>query len=501
MHLNHAKKAELGRISVSRASRNGHVQLVDLVVTGASHTGHRDYRIDVLHCDDISFEDLGAPPSRRPVRTHRSTAVFGLRSAKLARERIRRVAAVVWAVLMSSATAAQSAEDQVVSFPFGVYEKSELDPATRAWRENIARIVDKVSAQGFNTLVTQAYREPGQTLFLLDRAQQAGLQVIQTIGNPHNVNWDQAGPGRRFDAVYRHPAILAYKFGDEPASNADIVRLKEGYRAIEAHYAAPVVTAMVGEAIGRDSGSIPVLAWKRLQPRILVARYYPYRRTFGLGDTGGGKAKLPFVDWCAQMEALAGAAPWWYVSQGLGNGRDFSAAAYWRLPTEGETSAMVHVALAHGARGILAFALQPAAAEGNQLRLLDDRLRPVAARDGSRPLDAYGTLARLVSTNAGLLSRHRRAGASWTSSTPAVIAVARIDPADRSPYLYVVNLDGDSQRRAVLKSRDAGRAGLACSVYGGPCLRLRRDAANQALEVELAPGEGRLYRLHPESGK
>jgi hypothetical protein len=252
---------------------------------------------------------------------------------------------------------------------------------------------------------------------------------------------------------------------------------------------------MIGESVDSTKDSIAVAAWQRLQPRILAARYYPYRRTFGLRDDGGGKARLPFVAWSARMEALAGDRPWWFVAQGLGNDTQMAASAYWRLPTAAEISAMVHVALAHGARGVLVFALQPAAGEGRQLRVLDGRLEPVASRDGSLPFEAYGALARLVARHADWFSRHRAADEAWTSSVPSVIAVGRRDPQGPGTYLYAVNLDAQTPQRAELRSNNAGSAQVAHDVFRGRCVRLPQGPGPRVLEVDLAPGEGRLFHL------
>lgn len=412
-------------------------------------------------------------------------------SAKGPPRAARRSAWLAAAVLACATWPAVGAE---AFFPFGVYEKSDLKPGSAAWRNGRSKLVEKVAGQGFNTLVTEAYREPAQTLFLLDRAQLAGLRVVQTIGNPLNRNWDFAGPGGRFDSVYRHAAVLAYKYGDEPANDADIKRLVESYRAIGAYYARPVVTAMVGEEVDLGVASIPVAAWRRLDARILMARYYPYRRTFGLGDTGGGKARLPFVDWCARMEALANGRPWWLVAQGLGTGTTLSQASYWRLPTATEARAMVHVALAHGARAVLVFAAEPEAAEDKQLRLLDDRMQPTRARDGSIPFEAYGELAQLASRHADLLTRHRPARFAAASSNASIAAVARSDPEGARNYLYVVNLDARAGS-ATLRLSGAGSIQVARDAYGGWCSKLVTQGSDRNLRVDLAPGEGRFYRL------
>jgi hypothetical protein len=165
------------------------------------------------------------------------------------------------------------------------------------------------------------------------------------------------------------------------------------------------------------------------------------------------------------------------------------------LPTAAEIRAMVHVALAQGVRGILVFAIESNVAEGRQLRLLDDELRPVPARDGSLPFEAYEELAQLVSRHAALLARHRPSATAWATSDVNVITVARTDPADETSLLYVINLDAESPRRATLRSLDAGNFAAARDIYLKHCARIRRETAHQILEVALAPGEGRLYRL------
>ncbi len=403
----------------------------------------------------------------------------------------------MWQLLALAASLcapALAAQTSAPVFPFGLYDKAEMAPGSAAWRAYYAMLLDVLAQNNINTLLVQPYREVATTLEVMDAARARGLHVIMSVGNPLNPHWDYIGPRRPFFPAYRHPAVIAFKYGDEPDDDADLDILQNAYGALRRHVRPPVVTVMVGEQMRFVPDEIASRAWSSLRAPVRAARFYPLRKTYDLQRWPRDKMTRAFDAWAREME-LAAETPWWYVAQAFGQGTAAVEQSYWRLPTAAETTAMLHIALANGARGVIGYAAQDHSVKF--IGLVDEHLHARRAWDGSQPLHAWRDLGALVSAHAGLLSRHRRADFVRDVSGDDVVAIARIDPQDGAQYVYIVNKNTQAAATGVLQvAPTAGRA-FATDVYAREP-RAQALAAEGTLSWSLAPGEGKLLKLSHE---
>lgn len=380
-------------------------------------------------------------------------------------------------------------------FPFGVYDKSEQTPGGTAWEAHYVQLIELLRANNINTLLTLPYHDVRQSLYVMDRADANGLRVIMGTGNPLNAQWDMTGPTQSFDRAYRHRSVIAIKSGDEPNSMQEVDTLVRYYGAFRAFYPHPVITAMVGDGMDGTARDFARQAWAAMGAEILFSRHYPIRRRYDLVNWSRDKMALPLEEWSAVMEHYADKRPWWFIMQTFGRGVAKSDASYWRLPSADEIEGMTHLALANGARGIIAFCLQSFDIE--KAALVDGQLRPMAAHDGSFPLHAMRQLGELVQTHAAYLLRHTRAAFSVRSKQSDVVLVPRLDPADGSHLIYAVNKNSTQTRETAVYFTPATIVANAVDLYTGRNVPVTFVANEAAFETTLAPGQGQLWRLIP----
>ena len=380
-------------------------------------------------------------------------------------------------------------------FPFGVYDKSERTPGTAAWETHYVNLIKLLRSNNINTLLTLPYRDVRHSLYVMDRADADGLRVIMGTGNPLNAQWDMTGPNQPFDRAYRHRSVIAIKSGDEPDTIEEVDTLARYYAAFRAFYSHPVITAMVGDGMDGTDRDFARKAWATLRADVLFVRHYPIRRRFDLVNWSRDKTALPLEDWSAVMERYAEKQPWWFIMQTFGRGVAKSEASYWRLPSADEIEAMAHIALANGARGIIAFCLQNFDIE--KAALVDAELRPMAAHDGSFPLDAMRQMGELVQQHAAFLLRHTRGTFSVRSNQNEVVVVPRIDPADGSHLIYAINKNTTRDRETIINFAFTSVVAHAVDVFTGRSVPVTLGAAEGRFETTLAPGQGQLWRLVP----
>ena len=176
-------------------------------------------------------------------------------------------------------------------FPFAVYDKSELPPDSGLWRDYQTRLLNALVQNNINAIVIQPYRNVTTTLQLMDAAQARGVRVIMSVGNPLNPSWDYIDPRKPFFPAYRHPSVIAFKYGDEPDDEADLRVLENAYSALTRHVRAPVFTVLVGEQMRFVEGEIAIKAWSRLRAPLRVARFYPLRKSYDLQRWPADKMK------------------------------------------------------------------------------------------------------------------------------------------------------------------------------------------------------------------
>lgn len=382
---------------------------------------------------------------------------------------------------------------QEAFFPFGVYDKAEITPRNENWRRYYSGVFNVLVDNNLNTILTVPYRRADQSLYVLNRAQERGVRVILGTGNPLNHRWDRVGPSFPFHAVYTHPNVIAIKSGDEPQTADDVRILQRNYGAFRYHYDLPLITAMVGEGMTGRSDDFTHRTWRRLNADILFARFYPLRRTFDLVEWSEQKMLKPFEQWAADMERNSAGRPWWYIMQTFGRDVPADAASYWRLPTESEINALGHIALANGARGIVGFALQRFGLE--RAALLDSRLVPMRAHDGSTPLNAMRELGALIRTHTPLLLRHRRGAHRVRVDNPVITTVPRLDPVSNKRFVYVINRDGERASSGTVTVEGVRAVAAAQDLYTGRRLAVQMAGTRVSLAVSLAPGAAQLWEL------
>ncbi len=293
-----------------------------------------------------------------------------------------------------------------------------------SWSAYSKRIVAAAKRHGFTGLVVPATAPVAdledmdrhawirdKQLVFLDHIHAAGLRAILTVGNPGSRRWDKAGGDWPYDTVYRHPAVVALKFGDEPKAG-DWERLENGYRLLRAAYPAlPIITIFIGETLGGPTDSGPdrlpdyVDGWRRLDTHTCVVRSYPFRSRLRprLGIRGDYDLdNLYSPDKLAvhpkrMAELVRSHCPgdaWALVAQGFGRCRETGRECYWRLPTRAELLALAKIAHDADARWLIVWSLLPH--RDDAFALLDAELRPVRAHDGSYPIDAISMATQLA---------------------------------------------------------------------------------------------------------
>lgn len=125
---------------------------------------------------------------------------------------------------------------------------------------------------------------------------------------------------------------------------------------------------------------------------------------------------------------------WWLVAQAFGK----PVRGHWLFPTEAELRGLLHLGLAHGTRGLIAYSLQD---PRRFVGLLDIQLRPRRGRDGSEPIRAMQRIASFVREHETLLLTHVPGDFNVSVDGYGLHAVPRKDPRTKRRYLYVVCMD------------------------------------------------------------
>ncbi len=402
-------------------------------------------------------------------------------------------------------------------FPFGVFDKSDpyqkfdkkdYHVGSAKWMTYRQEFVKKLKKYNINTVINTPYKNDNHTRFVLDTFYNNNIKVIFQPGNPFNKKSSISSPGYTVDSVYQHPSIIAYKLWDEPKTLEKLNKLKRWYGLIEKHYDKPIVTAMIGELMGEsstgkalnvkgDDKDIAIAAWRTLDSKILFARHYPYRRQYDLVNWYKEKMKMPFHEWCAYMETAYKGRPWWYIPQLFGKGKNKSKKSYWRFPTSNETNALIHTALANGARGIIGWGIPTYdyTKKPSRKMFLDENLTPEVARDGSIPMNQYGEIGRLTKDHADLLLRHKKANIQFKGTNNEVLKITRTDPKTKKLYMYTVNLNTEKTNIASFIIPEPFNITHAVDVYSNKQLNTTINTKGTEIVYKLTPGEAFFVQL------
>jgi len=285
-----------------------------------------------------------------------------------------------------------------------------------------------------------------------------------------------------------HPGVIASLVGDEPHPGEELERLKEQYARLRARTKKPFTTCMVGEPMGLGTPQDPVNLWKALQPPLRVFRWYGVKKHFyDALHPLRYKGVLPFSSVLRIAEA-SGETPWWVVLPAFGKTHH---EAYFQNPSPAQLKALVHLACAYGADGILFFQYQ------------DGLVDPVTLRPRDEKFAAVAEVAGKIAAHGRLIASLEHAGLDIRCPSPLVEAVPLASRSDGKLYVYAVNKD--SQRPA--KSRlllwaETWTLSEVRDVYGGKNLPVERDDEGYlTVPVVLPPGEGQLLATNARQKK
>ena len=353
--------------------------------------------------------------------------------------------------------AAHSGETEVAradALPLAVQERGayELEPPvipvaayskyfskrTPLYQNTYAHAIGKILRDHhFNAIVA----DPAFTQEMIDVFQSYGIATIAR--------------GRGF---LDHPAVIASLQGDEPKRD-QIERLKADYEKVAQTSGKPVTTCMVGESMGLGSDHDPVGIWLKLNARLRAFRWYGIKKSYyGLLYDLKYKGWLPLSSVLRIAEASSD-APWWFVPPSFGR---TNHEGYYRNPTPAEMRGLMHLAMAHGADGMMLWCLQ---SWGNWPALIEQQsLQPT---DGK--LAAAAGVAELIAKHTDLLgSLHYGAFEVRNSNPVHMEAVPRRSDAGAA-YIYVVNKDAADDATATLAFK-CGRATVQ-DVFSGKTLK------------------------------
>jgi hypothetical protein len=283
-----------------------------------------------------------------------------------------------------------------------------------------------------------------------------------------------------------HPGVIATLTSDEPKAE-EVPQLKENYEKLREVTDKPITTCLVGDAMGLRGEEGPLWIWRQLEPELRCFRWYGIKKSFyGILHDVKYKPYLPLSSVLMIAEA-SGDTPYWLVAPSLGK---TDHEAYYHKPTPAETKGMMHLALAHGADGILFFAFQ---SHGSWLCLVDQKsLEPT---DGCYA--AAAEVALKIQPHHDLIKSLEHGGLDVRCPSPVVDAVPRRSSRDGKRYVYVVNKDARSSvtTRLLLWAERWALSGVR-DVYSARSLSIERDEEGYlSVPLTLEPGGGWLLAM------
>ncbi|MGD9496167.1 MAG: hypothetical protein AB7Y46_07640 [Armatimonadota bacterium] len=366
--------------------------------------------------------------------------------------------------------------------PWGVYDKYQLGGDTWALNTYLHAMCNDLRNHGFNTIMAgSAMPDPG--VLQLDILARYGVKVILRAA------------GLLPPEVTAHRAVLAIAYGDEPSID-DLDGYRARFEELAAQYGKPITTCLVGDSAGTGAGDDPWLIWPGLGSGLKMARYYPIRKSFyDLVRYPAYKGGYPPRAVFRLLEVAAGAEGWYYVMQGFGGVvSEASPEPYWRNPDGAEMRGMAHLALAHGARGIIVYPYQqerpdwPALVDQRWQRPIDDKY------------EALASVARSVQPLRETLLSSTWAGIEIRPTPHTVEAVGRMTR-DGRRLAYLVNLDTDAAVEAtvvvmdpIIDNRPAAPASFR-ELFSGADIPFERERDRSILRLNMEPGGGALVEI------
>ncbi|MDA0839465.1 MAG: hypothetical protein O3B01_23105 [Planctomycetota bacterium] len=347
--------------------------------------------------------------------------------------------------------------------PIGVYTRltkfiTKTEPAW--WKTYMHAIAYDLMRHHINTVIASGEYEPPT------------IEIFNSYGIAVLV---------RDDRQLGHPGVLGTLLGDEPKPD-EIAELKEKYASLHEKTDKPVLTCMVGDSIGIGTGG-PLEYWKELQPRIRLFRWYGIKKSFyGILNHAVYKGGLPFSSILRIVQASS-ETPYWVVLPAFGSTEH---EAYFQNPSAAQVKGMMHLSLAHGAKGILLFSYQ---GFDKFVGLVD----PINLRPGDEKLAAVGEVAARIAKHAGVIQSLKRGGLDIRCPNPAVEAIP-LTAEDGHSYVYVVNKNTREtvETELMLWAADWNLT-KARDLYAENILKIENTPEGfQVVSLRLMPGEGSL---------
>ena len=294
--------------------------------------------------------------------------------------------------------------------------------------------------------------------WFLDLAKDYGMKGIIRANEKHPDSLE----------VGQHPQLLNYMVGDEPKIDIDLADDIKTYKELNRRYPklSPITSNVLNE-YGHGTQADPVLIWNRMKDCrfTLSGRWYGFLKSdYGLlrehdytfrfdavslfnslegfaSETKNYKAKL--TD--AQRAALGNSADgnwWWLVVPTFGQDKPDT---YYRIPKAPEMNALLHLALAHGARGFVGWTSteysfwQTVLFSFPTLAPTTHSLQETLKQFGEYLIKAGPTLKQFTHVRIGIYQYRPleiHAAARWLADKRFCIYVVNLDPDKAHPLEY-----------------------------------------------------------------
>jgi len=291
-----------------------------------------------------------------------------------------------------------------------------------------------------------------------------------------------------------HPAVIAGLVGGDAAPGKgqvkDIAALKQQYEALGRKTDKPLLPCTPGERLGLFGPDDPRNLWDALQPKVRCFRWYGVARGhYGVLHKRADRGWLSFgsvMQVACPKGGYPGGAPCWVVLQAFGkNERETE----YQNPSPAQIRAMMNLALAYGAKGVLLYALQDC--DGWTCLVDEKSLKP---SDGKYA--AAAEVAARAAAHAELIASLKEGGLDIRCPNPAVDAVPLSDGKGRL-CVYAVNKDAKNPvTTRLMLWADRWLWTTAQDVFNhGEVHKVkpRDEEGYLTLPLTLAPGEGKLF--------
>jgi len=349
--------------------------------------------------------------------------------------------------------------------PMGVYT-AKMPKAMKQenpiwWHTYVHAIALALKQRNLNTVVACGSYEP-DTIGIF---QKYGISVLQ-----------------RGARCLDHPGVIGTLVGDEPHP-PEIDYYRAQYEEMRKKTNKPIVTCCVGDGIGLGGKHF---FWREINPRIRLFRWYGVKKHFyGIRHHPIYKGILPFSD-VLRIADSSFDTPYWVVLPALGGTQH---EAYFQYPSPAQHRGMMHLAVAHGAKGILLYSLQAAF----RLGLVDS----VTLRPNGKNLDAIGEAAGRIERHAGLIRSLAVGKLDVRCASPDIEPVPLHDGKD-GRYVYVINRNTRESVSCRLSWPLKLKRTKVKDLFTGTSVLTDADECCLNAPLELAPGEGRLLAVSKE---